>query len=348
MSGAYKVHDLILFDVRGRSREAEVVDHWLGEFGVESLDGTPDIVWHANGGGPTVPAEPISHSLREAADSYLRVLPAGGWECWGGEHDFYTLFQDLLLRRGASLVHGASLALEGKGALLFARGGVGKSSVVFGAPRRLEARLLGDDVTIVTTEGRLLAFPTPFAIYPYHHDLLPPEVKQRLERRKRAQLLAGKLDKVPLAHNVGRWARQKLIARGSRRARSIRPGYISIPPRELFPSGGRVSEAPADLVAYLAPTEQTAFAAVRLTKEDAAGAIQAVTYNELHLDEPLNAYALASALDLTRHRTDAGAVVSEFLERVGTVLRIDVPRESKPRDVQDFVWGVLESTLTGN
>jgi hypothetical protein len=348
MSRAYNVHDLIRFDVRGQSREAEVIDHWLAEFAVESLGGTADIVWHANGTDPAASAEPITPSSRETGNSSLLSLTTGGWECWGDGHHFYALFQDLLVGRGASLVHGASLAVEGRGALLFARGGVGKSSVVFGSRGRTTARFLGDDITVVTTDGRLLAFPTPFAIYPYHHDLLPPEIKKRLEGRRRAQRIAAHLDKVPLGHSVGRWARRKLMARGSRRARSIRPGYISIPARELFPSGERVSEAPADLVAYLAPTDRSAFSSVAITREDAAGAMQAVTYTELHLDAPLNAYTLASALDLRRHRRDTGSVLSQFLENVRTVIRIDVPRKATPREVQDFVWGVLDGRLAGS
>jgi len=41
-------------------------------------------------------------------------------------------------------------------------------------------------------------------------------------------------------------------------------------------------------------------------------------------------------------------VLSQFLENVRTVIRIDVPRNATPREVQDFVWGVLDGKLAGS
>jgi hypothetical protein len=344
---AYDIHGLVRLLVHGASADAEVIDHWLAEFAVgEGELGPADVVWFPSGeNAPPDAAGLESVSRTEQRNSFVRRF-GDGWECWGPGHNFYALFQDLLLRRGASLVHGCSLSYGGeRGVLLFARGGVGKSSIAFGIYERDGVRLLGDDITLVRSGGELLAFPTPFAIYPYHHPLLPSAVKETLSGRRNAQRVAAIVDSVPFGHRLGRFVRRRLIAGGSRSAREIRPGYVSIPSRELFPPERRAVRAHAEIVAFLSRGgEELAVRAMEV--REAANAFTAVSYNELHLDESLNTYALASVIDLAEHRRLAAEVATHFVSRAASLVRVSIPPATSAKVVQRFVLDLLPGALS--
>jgi hypothetical protein len=130
MRRLYDLHGLARLEVLGTAAEAEVVDHWLGEFAVDAASAdSPDIVWHASSDdSPGRSAARVSRTARdETGDAFVCRHSGGEFECWGSGHHLYSLLQDVLLRRGASLVHGCSLACKDSGTLVFARGGVGKS-----------------------------------------------------------------------------------------------------------------------------------------------------------------------------------------------------------------------------
>jgi hypothetical protein len=343
---AYDIHGLVRLLVHGASPDAEVIDHWLGEFAVGEGDlGPADVVWFPSGENAPLDAAALEPDSRtEQGNSFVRRF-GDGWECWGPGHNFYALFQDLLLRRGASLVHGCSLSYGERGVLLFAGGGVGKSSIAFGIYERDGVRLLGDDITLVGSEGELLAFPTPFAIYPYHQPLLPPAVKESLSGRRNAQRVAAIVDSVPFGHRLGRFVRRRLIAGGSRRARAVRPGYVSIPARELFPPERRAVRAHAEIVAFLS-REGEELAVRPMEVREAANAFTAVSYNELHLDESLNTYALASAVDLVEHRRLAAEVATRFVSRAASLVRVSIPPATSAKVVQGFVLDFLPGALS--
>ena len=346
MTRAYDIHGLVRFLVHGDSVDAEVIDHWLGEFAVGERDlGPADVVWFSSAEDAPPDAAALQPDSRtEQGNGFVRRF-GDGWECWGPGHNFYALFQDLLLRRGASLVHGGSLAYDERGVLLFACGGVGKSSIAFGIYERDDVRLLGDDITLVRSGGELLAFPTPFAIYPYHQPLLPSAVKESLGGRRNAQRVAAIVDSVPFGRRLGRFVRRRLLAGGSRRARAIRPGYVSIPARELFPPERRAVHANAEIVAFLS-REGEEFAVRPMQVREAANAFTAVSYSELHLDESLNAYALASAVDLAEHRRLAAEVATHFVSRAASLVRVSIPPATSAKAVQRFVLDFLPGALS--
>jgi hypothetical protein len=81
------------------------------------------------------------------------------------------LVQLSLLKKGFSFVHAAGIERDGRGILMPAPPGVGKTSSVAMALKN-NSYLLGDDLCIVG-KGRIWSYPQSMSIYPYHQEILP-------------------------------------------------------------------------------------------------------------------------------------------------------------------------------
>ena len=78
----------------------------------------------------------------------------------------------MLLKEDYSIIHAAGVSNE-KGALLLPSwGGVGKTASV---AKLIDKgyKLLGDDMNIITAEGKIYPLPKKFVLYFYHKDLFP-------------------------------------------------------------------------------------------------------------------------------------------------------------------------------
>lgn len=141
------------------------------------------------------------------------------------------VIQWLLLQRECSLVHGAAVAIEGRGVLLPGWGGTGKTSGIVCLLRDMPgAAFLGDDYTIVTSDGRLLAFPKALFIYPYHHRLFPHVFKAR-HKPLVPPAFSGVLEYVRTAVRPTIMAFPAL----ERIARRITPEHMQVPARKALP-----------------------------------------------------------------------------------------------------------------
>jgi len=89
-------------------------------------------------------------------------------------HVVYTNILEALLRfvvadRGRMLLHSATLELDGHGIMLSARTDTGKTGTILRLLREQGGRFLSDDMTVIDSEARALAFPKPLTIS--HHTL---------------------------------------------------------------------------------------------------------------------------------------------------------------------------------
>jgi hypothetical protein len=78
------------------------------------------------------------------------------------------VLQVALLERGAALIHSSSFSIEGRGILLPAWGGVGKSTLASRAVLHGKARFLADDHAVVDSHGRIHLHLLPAHLYAYH------------------------------------------------------------------------------------------------------------------------------------------------------------------------------------
>jgi hypothetical protein len=75
------------------------------------------------------------------------------------------LLEIKLLQKGCSLVHAGGVSKGGRGVVLFGWPGVGKSSTIFGLSRERNFEVFGDDIIIVSKNGRLYSFPTKAGVF---------------------------------------------------------------------------------------------------------------------------------------------------------------------------------------
>ncbi|HEX3031964.1 MAG TPA: hypothetical protein VHS59_06935, partial [Bacillota bacterium] len=91
--------------------------------------------------------------------------PCLEWMEWG--------LQLIMLRAGATFIHSAAVEKAGRAVVFASWGRVGKTPLLIGLIRDQGWNLLGDDLVILTQDGRCLGFPKPMVLYPYHQPLLP-------------------------------------------------------------------------------------------------------------------------------------------------------------------------------
>lgn len=82
---------------------------------------------------------------------------------------FEPVLHLFLLKTGYALVHGASFTLGGKGVWLTSWGGTGKTNfILHGLTSVSDFGYMSDDWTIISSDGRILAYPKRIRIYGYN------------------------------------------------------------------------------------------------------------------------------------------------------------------------------------
>jgi hypothetical protein len=141
-----------------------------------------------------------------------------------------ALVDALMARRGAAMVHGATVARDGRGVCLAAAGGAGKTSATIGLVRGYGYAFMGDDWTFISEEGQILGYAKPLFVRPHHRALFP-----QLFAEKRKPLAPARF-----AHLLGRLATavHPLISRYPALAgvaRGLWPEHLMVPAPVALP-----------------------------------------------------------------------------------------------------------------
>lgn len=227
------------------------------------------------------------------------------------------VIQWLLLQRECSLVHGAAVAIEGRGVLLPGWGGTGKTSGIVCLLRDMPgAAFLGDDYTIVTSDGRLLAFPKALFIYPYHHRLFPHVFKAR-HKPLVPPAFSGVLEYVRTAVRPTIMAFPAL----ERIARRITPEHMQVPARKACPTRSSPT-APLERVLFIERHSGTETQVQELAAEEARRRLM----GNFHYEMGRNARDLflaavgTSVLDMEAYYSKMGSVLASALKNRGLYL----------------------------
>lgn len=93
-------------------------------------------------------------------------------------------------------VHAAGINLNGKGILLPAFGGIGKTIFISKALKDPNIKLLGDDLVIIDGEGYLYPYERPFCIYNYHKPLFKEFFKKEKPKFKKVNIFNRMIRKI--------------------------------------------------------------------------------------------------------------------------------------------------------
>jgi len=108
--------------------------------------------------------------------------------------DFQFVLQLLFAQRNMLFVHSAGIVINGKGVVLPAACGVGKTSFASEAAKIEGVKILGDDFVLLDSKGNVYPYPRPFGLRAYHKKFFPEyfasnDVKYRVELSLRERII---------------------------------------------------------------------------------------------------------------------------------------------------------------
>lgn len=203
----------------------------------------------------------VAGQVWEAPEDHLAVrIAPDGLDVYADEGAFLLNFfvNLLLVRTGTTMVHaGGVIGPDGSALLLPGAGGVGKTALVTGLIRDHGCRLLGDDVVLLTSDGRALSYPRSFVLKEFHRDQFP-ELFRRVQEQER-----------PWRTGVKRFLHENAPFKGILKAMLHRNGRLdhwherldldalrkdcvaAVPVQTLFGADGIADEGPLRRVVFL-------------------------------------------------------------------------------------------------
>lgn len=158
----------------------------------------------------------ITGLLKEPEEAWKMWLTHGASLNMRLFKDFaYSIFplatQYALLKCSNSLIHASGFSVEGRGVLLPAWGGVGKSMLVSRAVLHGVAKFIADDYAVIDKKGMMYLNMLPIHIYAYHLEQDKKLEKRIFEQWTRVDRIQWLLSKIFRAHKAVRWISPEVI-----------------------------------------------------------------------------------------------------------------------------------------
>jgi hypothetical protein len=240
------------------------------------------------------------------------------------------LLQSLLLLQNKTFVHAAAISLDDRGILFPAFGGVGKTSLVARAAKEESAKILADDMVIVTEQGMLEPYLRPFALYEYHRSLFPGFFASRRIQFKPATLSWRVFYKVRsvLENELGlEWRPSENV---------VRTGYLPVAPREVLPEV-RLATAPVklDYIYILQRSSSSSKVEIdTLNSDQAVSFMLNVMYHEWYSQLRLLLSWLAHrSVSFAAYLTQVEAILGAAVSNSRSVSLVSIPLHMSPTDI---------------
>lgn len=234
------------------------------------------------------------------------------------------LIQMALAATNKTFVHAAAFSVEGKGLLLPAFGGIGKTFIVGRAVREKGVKMLGDDLVILSKSGYVFPYARPFCLYRYHRSVF----SQYYRDNRPKYLWPGLLWKIyfrivfELDNRVG-----ITLPRG--RYVTYRNGYITDSPANII-TEKKIATAPVPLekVILLRRSERVTSIRVKVAKcQEAVGQFAAnVTLHEwAEYHKFICSYMAHMGQSIGSYFKNTEKIVIDAFEKANNILVLDTP-----------------------
>lgn len=237
---------------------------------------------------------------------------------------FDYLSQVVNLRLGQSYIHASSFELEGKGVLLSAWSGIGKTTSLLKMVGESGAKFLSDDLGMIDEDGVLWRTPRRMQIYAYNVEGQP---------RLRSLLMAGRS---PLDRFSWNWKRRRRGLSGVRRRVSA---------EELFGPASAARSTPLTHAYFIERTDKNEFSTLPISHEEFAFRSAATLLRELEPFPRFAAAAYASGRQtvlppVERLLAQSREIIKRGISRVVPQL-IEIPQKAGPDDLAGYLRSVL-------
>jgi hypothetical protein len=278
-------------------------------------------------------------------------------ESWG-----YTLYlergsgflmlaiQLLLTRQEHSLVHAGAIAdPDGRVILLPGAGGVGKTALVGALAQQGRARLLGDDLVLLSSAAHVRSLPREFVLKDYHRDVLP-EAFGDVPTRREIPVAARRVLRRLYRNAPLRGVTESLLARTgalpSLRAR-LSPSPATPPPRtvdvaSLFGRECVAGDGPLREVVFLERVDDLAFGLEPMDAKSLVMRMASIVHHEW-TDHMRAFWQLGSMeiADLPAYLAETTRILESGTASV-PIHRLRIPDGATPAELVDFFGQRME------
>lgn len=345
----FDLHGIVTIAVEADTPGERQLREMFRPFLVDRLAGVPDIIVGRIGPALTRPShgehafrfdentveivkDRVSVTIREHAPCEVRgmgelltsVLPVVEW---------------VGVRRGAAMVHAATVAIGGRGVLLPAWGGVGKTSTMARLTSRPDGQFMGDDWAWVNTDQELLGYAKPMFLKPHHRELYPHVFGERRKPLAPSALTDTVASLATAVHPV--------IIRYPRLAdvtRKWSPEHLMAHPEQVFGADRIAAVAPLALVCFLERYDGTD---AELTERSTDWMVRRMVGN-FHAELPrtsrelVTAFGATGLIGLEDYFADKAAVTAKAIAGLPTY-HLRVPADwPAPRASAAFADRVVE------
>jgi hypothetical protein len=347
----FDLHGIVGLRVHAAAPAAPQLKAMMGSFAVER-EVTPDIEVVAEP-EPMFDAAVLDDELAYTAAGvefrrqHVQVIHEGTQYRVHGSGELLTTVLPILdlqmVRRGAAMIHAATVGYQDRAIAIPAAGGTGKTSTIAKLMRRPGFTFMGDDWAFVTADGRLLNYEKPMFIKPHHRPIYP-----HLFRGARKPLVPTRLSS-PVHRVTG--AVHPHIAKHPRLAdltRRLSPEHQTVTARQALPGVEITQEAPLLGAIFV---ERYEGARTRFDVRDTDWMVERMIGN-FTIELPrfsrdvLVGLAATSHLSLGSYLEEKSRVLGEALAGVPTFL-LRVPSAYSADVASDDIVGVIEQLLVG-
>ena len=242
------IHGRVHVRVAPETPSMDILRTMFAPFIVDEMSGTPDILVveeHPN----MVDPSHNEHEYRYTDDAVwlapmnVQITRESSMHLVSGTRELLTAVLPVVdiisTRRGAAMVHATMVDIGGRGVLMPAWGGVGKTSTMAKLLARDDCQFMGDDWGLLDDSGTLLGYAKPMFIKPHHRPIYP-----HLFEGRRKPLVPSRLSKpIGKATTIV----HPLVTKFPKVAafsRQWSPEHKMVTPQEAFPNAGFATTAP--------------------------------------------------------------------------------------------------------
>ena len=353
----FNIHNLTSIAVYGGKNEKNKIKRILSNFLVSEISSTPVITFYPTENAPKPKGDYIIGSERyffqnkdsnssilyfEKENTTLKVLRKHEdtfYEIYTKNIDWlYLLLQLNFLKKNCTFLHAGAFSYQGKGILLPAWGGTGKTLAIGNLIKEERVGFLGDDFVIISANGKIYNFPRPLVLYSYHAGTFPKVFRKSL------------IVKLSLLEKIRSEARKvakpfpKLRQWGYR----ILPrGAISVPVERVVPQEKIKNSVPASIVLFLVRYSGSSLKTEPIDPQELSNMALGITHYELSLSnitQLLMVPAIFSLANLEEYFSKPKKIFQSFLEKT-KCQKILIPTKTSGDEVSEYLFKIVKSHL---